>query len=156
MESSINRRLLLLSSKLEEYFIARPCCYSIGKPEANSSTIADPLSVILKQRKALTNSKEEMLTALLEQREDIFEKNLQSILKDEMRCRTEIRQFKDLGDRETARKLRLTTLPRIEKERRDEAKTLFKDNFQIKKMLMEVAVERLTNEQRGELFESLE
>lgn len=150
------------ANPLPPYLAVRPITYDTvnaisfpGGTEASDTALIDPVFDVFGNRLQLIHAKIEMLRRYIEERGDLLDSNLRQLDNDECKLNTMILGF-EAGQGNAAlpsiHAIQLRQLPELQRERRQERASHFRDVATLKRDLIDALIEAKSAEMKQEML----
>ena len=116
---------------------------------------ADPLAIMTASKRELAWLKISLLVYQIQKRGRVHYENMLAVQRDEIACDDEISKLESMRDWSGVQEVSLNHLLRLERERREERASYFRDTARINKDLIDAVLEYKQILKRGEMLELL-
>ncbi len=141
-------------SPATQRYVATSPKYMMHPSTLEQSVDDDPLAMMSENRLDLARLKISLLASQIGERRYVHGNCLTGIESDELTCLNEIHKI-GVGDYEGVRKIKLEQILRLQKERRDQETSFFRDDATIKKDLFEAILEYKKILKTGEILNGM-
>jgi len=130
--------------------------YDIGAPTSLTVvTSDDPVKMLAANKRELLTAKINMVVDQIKVRQDIHEKRLTDIVQDELVCRNAILMHQSRCNYAEAESIELADLLALQRERRDEYASCFRDTAQLRTTLIEALLAYKQAESQARFMDSM-